>query len=404
MQITTRNILLFSTGTIICLGLVMLASASLSISENITGNALYFFNRQLIFLCVGLIVALIVYQLPINFWNQHSVLFLSIAFLLLTLVLVPYVGKSVKGSMRWIPLGPINFQPSELAKIFLVIYLASYLARRREEVRNEWLGLLKPLGVLALAMLLLLAEPDFGSVVVIMMTAFSMIFLCGVKLKKFLSILGIGVLMLGVLAIAKPYRMQRLIDFRDPFENPFGSGYQLTQSLIAFGRGEWTGIGLGNSIQKLFYLPEAHTDFLFAVLAEELGLVGNLLVIALYTAIVISALCIGRASAVKENFFSAYFAYGLGILIGIQAVFNLGVNMGILPTKGLTLPFMSYGGSSLIINCMGLGALLKIDEETRAESLERVKRKLSNSLKTYGQAKYEAELKFKKQKRVKKAA
>ena len=235
MQITTRNILLFSTGSIICLGLVMLASASLSISENITGDAFHFFNRQLIFLCVGLIVALIVYQLPINFWDQHSVLFLSIAFLLLTLVLVPYVGKSVKGSMRWIPLGPINFQPSELAKIFLVIYLASYLARRRDEVRNEWLGLLKPLGVLALAMLLLLAEPDFGSVVVIMMTAFSMIFLCGVKLKKFLSILGIGGLMLGVLAIAKPYRMKRLIDFRDPFENPFGSGYQLTQSLIAFG-------------------------------------------------------------------------------------------------------------------------------------------------------------------------
>lgn len=402
MQALNRNILLFSTGAIVCLGLVMLASASLSVSESITGDSFYFFQRQVIFLGAGLGVAAIVYQLPIKFWDQYSALLLSVGFLLLILVLMPYIGKSVKGSMRWIPLGPINFQPSELAKILLVVYLASYLVRRGDEVRNKWLGLLKPLGVLSLAMVLLLAEPDFGSVVVIMVAAFTMLFLSGVKLKQFSSVLGIGALLVAILAIAKPYRMQRLIDFRDPFENPFGSGYQLTQSLIAFGRGEWTGIGLGNSIQKLFYLPEAHTDFLFAVLAEELGLLGNLLVIALYTAIVVSALCIGRASAAKQHTFAAYVAYGLSILIGIQVIFNLGVNMGVFPTKGLTLPLMSYGGSSLIMNCMAIGMLLRIDRETRAEATARIKRKQGSNMKNHKQTKSAAASKMKKS--VKKAA
>lgn len=402
MQALNRNILLFSTGAIICLGLVMLASASLSVSESITGDSFYFFQRQVIFLGAGLGVAAIVYQLPIKFWDQYSALLLSVGFLLLIIVLVPYVGKSVKGSMRWIPLGPINFQPSELAKILLVVYLASYLVRRSDEVRNTWLGLLKPLGILSLATVLLLAEPDFGSVVVIMVAAFTMLFLSGVKLKQFSSVLGIGVLLVAILAIAKPYRMQRLIDFRDPFENPFGSGYQLTQSLIAFGRGEWTGIGLGNSIQKLFYLPEAHTDFLFAVLAEELGLLGNLLVIALYTAIVVSALYIGRASAEKQHAFAAYVAYGLSILIGIQVVFNLGVNMGVFPTKGLTLPLMSYGGSSLIMNCMTIGILLRIDRENRAEATARIKRKQGSNMKNHQQAKSASASKMKKS--IKKAA
>ena len=402
VQISRRDVFVFSTGLIICLGLVMLASASLGISESITGEAFHFFKRQVTFLIIGLLVALFVYQMPINYWNKYSGILLGIAFLLLLIVLIPHVGKSVKGSMRWIPLGPVNFQPSELAKIAVIIYLASYLLRREEEVRNDWLGLIKPIGVLSLVSLLLLAEPDFGSVVVIMVTAFSMLFLCGVKLKNFITMVSIGVLIGGVLAIAKPYRMQRLIDFRDPFDKPFGSGYQLTQSLIAFGRGEWTGMGLGNSIQKLFYLPEAHTDFLFAVLSEELGLIGNLLVIVLFTALVVSALFIGRASALKGELFSAYVAYGFAVLIGIQAVFNLGVNMGVFPTKGLTLPFMSYGGSSLIMNCMAMGILLRIDKETCTEILERSKRKKSPSNKNLQRVKQSKA--YKSSKRIRKAA
>lgn len=402
VQISRRDVFVFSTGLIICLGLVMLASASLGISESITGEAFHFFKRQVTFLIIGLLVALFVYQMPINYWNKYSGILLGIAFLLLLIVLIPHVGKSVKGSMRWIPLGPVNFQPSELAKIAVIIYLASYLLRREEEVRNDWLGLIKPIGVLSLVSLLLLAEPDFGSVVVIMVTAFSMLFLCGVKLKNFITMVSIGVLIGGVLAIAKPYRMQRLIDFRDPFDKPFGSGYQLTQSLIAFGRGEWTGMGLGNSIQKLFYLPEAHTDFLFAVLSEELGLIGNLLVIVLFTALVVSALFIGRASALKGELFSAYVAYGFAVLIGIQAVFNLGVNMGVFPTKGLTLPFMSYGGSSLIMNCMAMGILLRIDKETCTEILERSKRKKSPSNKNLQRVKQSKA--YKSPKRIRKAA
>ena len=402
VQISRRDVFVFSTGLIICLGLVMLASASLGVSESITGEAFHFFKRQVTFLIIGLLVALFVYQMPINYWNKYSGILLGIAFLLLLIVLIPHVGKSVKGSMRWIPLGPVNFQPSELAKIAVIIYLASYLLRREKEVRNDWLGLIKPIGVLSLVSLLLLAEPDFGSVVVIMVTAFSMLFLCGVKLKNFITMVSIGVLIGGVLAIAKPYRMQRLIDFRDPFDKPFGSGYQLTQSLIAFGRGEWTGMGLGNSIQKLFYLPEAHTDFLFAVLSEELGLIGNLLVIVLFTALVISALFIGRASALKGELFSAYVAYGFAVLIGIQAVFNLGVNMGVFPTKGLTLPFMSYGGSSLIMNCMAMGILLRIDKETCAETVERSKRKKSSSNKNSQRVKQTKA--YKSPKRIRKAA
>ena len=402
VQISRCDIFIFSTGLIICLGLVMLASASLGVSESITGEAFYFFKRQITFLSIGLVAALVVYQMPISYWNKYSGILLGISFLLLLMVLIPHVGKSVKGSMRWIPLGPVNFQPSELAKVAIIIYLASYLLRREEEVRNDWLGLLKPLGVLSLVSVLLLAEPDFGSVVVIMVTAFSMLFLCGVKLKHFISMVSVGVLIGGVLAIAKPYRMQRLIDFRDPFDKPFGSGYQLTQSLIAFGRGEWTGMGLGNGIQKLFYLPEAHTDFLFAVLSEELGLIGNLTVIALFTALVLSALFIGRASALKGELFSAYVAYGLAVLIGIQAVFNLGVNMGVFPTKGLTLPFMSYGGSSLIMNCMAMGILLRIDKETCADAVERTRRKQLSSNKSSQRAKKSNV--YKSPKRIRKAA
>ena len=376
MEISRRDILIISTGTLICLGLVMLASASLSIAENESGEAFHYLKRQIIFLSVGMVACFIVYQFPMELWNRFSGVFLGLGLLLLILVLIPPIGKEVNGSMRWIPLGPVNFQPSELAKVLLIIYLASYMVRHEIEVRSEWSGLLKPLGVIGFAMILLLAEPDFGSFVVIMVTTFTLFFLGGVQIKRFALILCSGIALGAILAVAEPYRMQRLINFIDPFGNdPYGSGYQLTQSLIAFGRGEWAGMGLGNGIQKLFYLPEAHTDFIFAVLSEELGLIGNLFVITLFMIVVFSSMFIGLASAEKGNLFSAYVAYGLSVLIGIQAIFNLGVNMGVLPTKGLALPFMSYGGSSLTINCLVLGLLLRIDKETCEQRVVKSRRK-----------------------------
>lgn len=347
------------------LGLVMIASASVSIADRQTGAPLQYFARQAAYAVVGLVAAWGAAHVALRAWRRASGLLLIVGLVLLTLVLVPGIGREVNGSMRWLDLGLVNVQPSELMKLFMILYLSGYLVRRGEEVRNQLWGFLKPVGVLAVIALLLLAEPDYGTTVVLFATALGMLFLGGVPLRTFFAwVVVIGGL-LGAIVWMAPYRLERLMVFRDPWADATGSGYQLTQALIAVGRGEWWGVGLGSSVQKLFYLPEAHTDFLFAVLAEELGFAGAATVIALFVLLIWRAFAIARRAEEREVWYGAYVAYGIGLHIGLQAFINIGVNLGVLPTKGLTLPLMSYGGSSLVVNCVALGLLARVDYELR---------------------------------------
>ncbi|MBM7061617.1 putative lipid II flippase FtsW [Pseudomonas sp. UL073] len=347
------------------LGLVMITSASSEVAAVQSGNPLYHMIRHLIYVAIGLGACGLTLMIPLSFWQNMGGKLLLAAFGLLVLVLVPGIGREVNGSMRWIGFGMFNVQPSELAKVFAVIFLAGYLVRRQEEVRESWMGFFKPFIVLLPMAGLLLMEPDFGATVVMMGAAAAMLFLGGVGLFRFGLMVALAVGAVVLLVKAQPYRMARLTTFTDPWADQFGSGYQLTQALIAFGRGEWFGVGLGNSIQKQFYLPEAHTDFVFSVLAEELGLIGSLATVALFVFVTVRSLYIGLWAEKAGQFFSAYVAYGLAFLWIGQFLINIGVNVGLLPTKGLTLPFLSYGGSSLVICCVCLGLLLRIEWERR---------------------------------------
>ncbi len=285
-------------------------------------------------------------------------------------------GRQVNGATRWLPLGVFQLQVSELAKLLTIVYLAGYLVRRNQELRESVWGFLKPMGLLALICMLLLLEPDFGAAVVLLASALGMMYLAGVRIWQFSALLMVTGTAMASLAYFSPYRWARVVSFLNPWDDPFNSGFQLVQSLIAFGRGEWFGVGLGGSVQKLFYLPEAHTDFLLAVLAEELGVAGTALVIGLFTVLVWRAVLIGARAERVGRFFSAYVAYGIGLWIGLQAFVNIGVNMGVLPTKGLTLPLMSYGGSSMVVTCMALALLLRIGHEAaRRELAEREPRR-----------------------------
>lgn len=346
---------------LLALGLVMVMSASVSIGERQMGDPFHYLWRQAAFVSAGLFAAYLVLQIRLVYWERLGPYFLLFGLLLLGLVLL--TGREVNGSMRWLAMGPFNLQPSELMKLFMVVYLAGYLVRRGDEVRSSVKGFLKPMLLVGLVGVLLMLEPDFGATAVILATVLGMMFLGGVCLWQF------GLLFLvmsgatALLAVSSPYRVARLTSFVNPWADPFDSGFQLTQALIAFGRGEWLGVGLGGSIQKLFYLPEAHTDFLFAVLAEELGLLGTLLVIALFAILVWRAFVIGQVALQGGNRFAAYLAFGLGLWMGLQAFINLGVNMGVLPTKGLTLPLMSYGGSSILVSCIACALLLRVSHE-----------------------------------------
>ncbi|ERH53274.1 putative lipid II flippase FtsW [Pseudomonas chengduensis] len=347
------------------LGLVMIASASSEVAAAQTGSPLYHMIRHLIYLVIGLGAAGVVLMVPMNIWQRYGWIMLLAAFALLVLVLVPGIGREVNGARRWIGFGAFNVQPSEIAKVFVVVYLAGYLVRRQEEVRESWAGFFKPFVVLLPMAGLLLLEPDFGATVVMMGSAMAMLFLGGVGMLRFGLMVALAVGAVFVLVQTQEYRLQRLITFTDPWADQYGSGYQLTQALIAFGRGEWFGVGLGNSIQKQFYLPEAHTDFVFSVLAEELGFVGALATLALFVFVSVRALYVGLWAERAKQFFSAYVAYGLAFLWIGQFLINIGVNTGLLPTKGLTLPFLSYGGSSLVICCVSLALLLRIEWERR---------------------------------------
>jgi cell division protein FtsW len=358
-------VLLMTAVALASLGLVMVASASITFADRDLGQPFYYALRQAVYIGIGVLLAMPVYRLRLALLEQAGPVLLVAALALLVAVLIPGIGREVNGSTRWISTGLFNLQVSEPAKLMILVYLAGYLARHGEELRERLSGFIKPMAVLSLAAFLLLLEPDFGATVVLMATAMGMIFLAGVRLWHFTGMLGVAGLSLAGLAVSSPYRMERLTTFLNPWADPFNSGFQLTQSLIAIGRGELSGVGLGASIQKLFYLPEAHTDFVFAVLAEELGLLGVFVVIALYAVVVWRAFVIARQAENAGNVFAGSLAYGIGIWIGLQSFINMGVNMGLLPTKGLTLPLMSYGGSSMVIMCVAIALLLRIDSETR---------------------------------------
>lgn len=357
--------LLMMVLVLIAIGFIMVSSASMPFadSENYRYNPYHFVLRHAIYIAIGIGAALVTLMVPTNSWLKAGPYLLVSAIILLILVLI--IGKEVNGSKRWLDLGLFTVQASELAKLFVVTYLAGYLVRRREELITQIKGFVKPLVILSLVTLTLLMEPDFGASVVIMSTALAMMFLAGARLWQFIVLSGAVGVMLAGLALTQSYRWQRLQSFLDPWQDPFGTGYQLTQSLIAFGRGDLWGLGLGQSIQKLSYLPEAHTDFVFAVLAEELGFIGVVAVLILYACLLTRIMNIGRRAVEVGQLFSGYMAWGLGITLALQAVINIGVNAGLLPTKGLTLPLISYGGSSLIMSCVAIAVILRIDYETR---------------------------------------
>ncbi|HHJ34858.1 MAG TPA: putative lipid II flippase FtsW [Gammaproteobacteria bacterium] len=350
--------------SLLSIGLIMVASSSISVADRNFSNPFYYFQRQIIFVVMGVFAALVVFKIRLVQWEKSGVALLLFALFLLALVLVPGIGKTVNGSTRWLPLGLINLQVSELVKLFLVIYVAGYLVRHGDAVRSSLIGFLKPMMMVGIAGLLLLLEPDFGATVVIMGTVLGMTFLAGARFSQFIAFVFMFVCAALLLVVTSPYRMQRLTSFANPWADPFDSGFQLTQSLIAIGTGGWFGTGLGGSVQKLFYLPESHTDFLFAVLSEELGFVGVTVVIALFSALFFRSLKIAAQAEAAGNYFASYMAYGIGIWLSMQAIINMAVNVGLLPTKGLTLPLMSYGGSSLIVCCMAVGLLLRINYET----------------------------------------
>ena len=354
-----------TVAALLLIGLVMVASASIGISEKETGHAFHYFQRQLLFVLAGLVAAGIGLAVPTRIWEEYSVYLLGGAFLLLVVVLIPGIGYEVNGARRWIRLGFMNFQVSEAARVMLLMYVASYAVRRSDELRTDFKGFMTPVGVLAAAAVLLLCEPDFGAATVLFATGLGVLFLAGARVLHLLVPVVLGSAALGTLAVISPYRLRRLTGFLDPWGDPFNSGFQLVQSLIAIGRGEWFGVGLGSSVQKLFYLPEAHTDFVFAVLAEEFGFLGVVVVVALFALLVSRALNISREAAQAGQTFQSYVAAAIGIWLGLQAFVNIGVNMGLLPTKGLTLPLLSYGGSSMLVTLGWIGVLLRIHHDTQ---------------------------------------
>lgn len=353
---------------LLIIGLMMVASSSVMVSTKFYHQPFHFLIRQSCYLFAGIIIAIIVMRIDSSVWEKISMPLLLLCLILLLLVLIPGIGRIVNGSRRWLAFGPIGIQVSELAKLTMIFYLAGYLVRQQETVQKSIFGFIKPMIILGVIASLLLLEPDFGATVVIAGTVMALLFLGGVKLRYYVGLLILVAICLSLLAISSPYRMARLTAFLDPWADQFNSGYQLTQSLIAFGQGGWFGVGLGDSVQKLFYLPEAHTDFLFAVLAEELGFVGVFVVLILYSIVVGRGMMIGFTAYSQERFFAAYTAYGLTFWLGLQAAINMGVNSGLLPTKGLTLPLLSYGGASMVINCVVIGLLLRIDHENRWQS------------------------------------
>ena len=364
---------------LILLGLTMVASASIEISARNYDNPFHFVSRHAVYLLISISMGALAVVTPMKFWHSLSLPLLFLGFGLLIAVLIPGVGREVNGSARWISLGLFTVQGSEFLKLFIVVYLAGYLVRVGVTEDTDWRSFLKPLAIVMALVFLLLAQPDFGASVVIMGAVIGVIFLAGAPFKYFMPLLAATVSAGLLLATLQPYRLARLTAFTNPWEHQYDGGYQLTQALIAFGRGDLFGLGLGNSIQKLFFLPEAHTDFLYSILAEELGLIGATVVITLFCILLLRALWVGKVAEEQGQHFHAYVAYGVGLMLGIQACINLGVNLGLLPTKGLTLPLMSYGGNSLIVSCLMIGIVLRIELECRTQQRSRAPKRRSRA-------------------------
>ena len=362
------------------IGLIMVASSSMPVAERLFNDPFHFVERHLIYICLSLGVAVVTLNIPMSLWQKHSGHLLLLGVFLLVVVL--FIGRTVNGSTRWIVVGPITIQAAEPAKLFFFCYLSAYLVRRREEVMENVKGFAKPLIVFGVLGALLLMQPDLGTIIVMFVTTFGLLFLAGAKLWQFACVSAVGISLLSALAYFSPYRWARVTGFLDPWQDPFGSGYQLTQSLMAYGRGEILGQGLGNSIQKLEYLPEAHTDFVMAVVAEEFGFIGVSVILLLSMFLVIKALFLGRSAVQKEKYFEGFFAYAIGIWISFQAAVNVGASAGIVPTKGLTMPLLSYGGSSMIIMTMSVVILMRIDHEMRVQSIQATSSKSSKKKKT----------------------
>jgi cell division protein FtsW len=361
-------------GALACLGVVMVGSAGMSVGENQGVGAFHYLSRHVVFLAVGIGLAVWMMRTPLKTIEQHSQWLLLACFVLLLLVFVPGLGKSVNGARRWINLGVSNFQAVEAVKLLYIVWLASYLKRYSEEVTATWGAMLKPLGVAVALVVTLLLQPDFGSSSLLLAITAGMLVLGGVNMPRMFGPVLVGLPVLAIVAIAEPYRYRRLTSFVDPFADPFGSGYQLANSLMAVGRGEWFGVGLGASVQKLSYLPEAHTDFILAVIAEELGFVGVCAVVALFAALVGRAFWIGLQCVEMRRHFAGYCAFGIALWIALQSFVSIGVNLGLLPTKGLTLPLISSGGSSVLMTCMALGLLLRVSYE-----LDRARRQVARA-------------------------
>jgi len=362
------TLLLSACMGILVLGYIMVASASLHLGEKLANDSFYFPKHQLVHVFMGLAAAVFVASRPLAFWERSAKALFLLGLLLLVVVLVPGLGKSVNGSVRWLSILGLRIQVSEVFKLISVVYMATFITNRLELVRTSWQGMLRPMAMLAVGCALLLREPDFGSAAVVVTVAMGMLYLAGARLVQFGILLAFAGAGAGYLVLTSAYRLKRVLSFSDPWADPLNTGFQLTQALIAFGRGEWVGVGLGSSVQKLFFLPEAHTDFLFSVIGEELGLMGACVVIFLFSVIVWRAFVIGRQAERVDKRFAAFVAYGLGIWFGLQAFINMGVNMGMLPTKGLTLPLMSYGGGSMIVMCSALALLFRVRSEVMEAS------------------------------------
>ncbi len=360
------HVLVLVVGVLLAIGLVMVASASISLAERDFGGPLYFFWKQLVAIGLGIAGAAAMRVIPLAFWERMGQTLVVIAFLLLLAVLIPGFGRTVNGSTRWLSIAGFNLvQVSEPARLLMLLYMAGYAVRHNQALRTTFKGFLKPLLVASAGCALLLAQPDFGAALMLMAVTLAVLFAAGARLLHFFACGAVLAVLGGIIAVAAPYRVVRLTSFLNPWSDPYNTGFQLTQSLIAIGSGEWTGLGLGGSVQKLFYLPEAHTDFVFAVIAEEFGLLGSILLVALFAVLAWRSFAIARQAAIRERWFASSVAFGFAAWQAMQVFINIGVNMGILPTKGLTLPLVSYGRSSILVTLIGIGLLLRVDFENR---------------------------------------
>ena len=346
-------------------GLLILASSSMNFSDSIYGNPSAIFNRQLLYFIIGLLGLFVLFLVPLGFWLIYDRLFITLGFLLLLSVFIPGIGVEVNGANRWIRLAGFGLQPSEVMKFLSILYVSCYSVRRIKEIQSHWLGFVRPALIIIGIISVILIQPDLGSSAVIFVSVLGVLFVAGVKIQQFLLVALLGLIAIALMILFVPWRWERIISFIDPWSDPWGSGYQLTLSLMSIGRGDWFGVGLGQGLMKMGYLPDAHTDFIFSVIVEETGILGGLIIISLLFALSFRIFHIGRESLVRKNFFGFYFSYGVALLLGLHTFINVGVACGLLPTKGLTLPLISAGGTNLIIICLMIGLILRVDYENK---------------------------------------